>query len=215
MNFEIQAHDAAQVFANVQGKLVEIHKKPGETVQAGDVIMKLENEQLRYELVGMKGQLEEAEQRLSSLRRARFSDSDLVDQLAAAGKDRDAKKKLYDDKQKEVDRLTIVAPRDGTIIPIPHKVDRAAQAEGRLATWSGSPFDAKNLNATFQPSDILCQVGDPSDLDAVLVIDQSYIDYVQEGHVVRVNLSEPADGVPDEVDGVPVRTSVVGPIVAR
>jgi hypothetical protein len=36
-----------------------------------------------------------------------------------------------------------------------------------------------------------------------------------EGHVVRVNLSEPADGVPDEVDGVPVRTRVVGPIVAR
>jgi hypothetical protein len=36
-----------------------------------------------------------------------------------------------------------------------------------------------------------------------------------DGHVVRVNLSEPADGVPDEVDGVPVRVQVVGRIVAR
>ena len=187
-NFEVQAHDAAQVFANVQGQLVRIEKIPGDFVKAGDVIMQLENQQLRYELAGAKGQLEEAEQRLSSLRRARFSDSDLVDQLATAEKDRDFKQKLYTDKQKEVDRLTITAPREGTIIPLPHKVDRAAQAEGRLATWAGSPFDDKNLHATFQPTDLLCQVGDPQDLDAVLVIDQSYIDYVEVGQTVRVLL---------------------------
>lgn len=36
-----------------------------------------------------------------------------------------------------------------------------------------------------------------------------------DAHVVRVNLSEPADGVPEEVEGVPVRVRVVGRIVAR
>ena len=56
-NFEVQAHDAAQVFANVQGQLVRIEKKPGDFVKAGDVIMQLENQQLRYELAGAKGQL--------------------------------------------------------------------------------------------------------------------------------------------------------------
>jgi putative peptide zinc metalloprotease protein len=168
--------------------VVKIEKKPGDLVKAGDVIMQLENMQLRFELAGMKGQLEEAEQRLSSLRRARFSDSDLVDQLATAEKDRDAKQKLYDDKLKEIDRLTIKAPRDGYIIPMPHKVDRAAKAEGRLATWAGSPFDDRNMHATFQPTELICQIGDPKDLDAVLVIDQSYIDYVREGQAVRVLL---------------------------
>ena len=186
--FEVQAHGAAQVFANVQGQLVEIKKKPGDPVQKGDVILTLENKQLQYELASLKGQLDEAEQRLSSLQLARFSDSDLVDQLATAEKDREAKQKLYDEKLKEVQRLTITAPRDGYIIPMPHKVDKAAQSEGRLPTWSGSPFDEKNLGATFQPTDLLCQVGDPKDLDAVLVIDQSYIDYVREGQAVRVLL---------------------------
>lgn len=36
-----------------------------------------------------------------------------------------------------------------------------------------------------------------------------------DGHVVRVNLSEPVEGVPEEVNGVPVRVRVVGRIVAR
>lgn len=35
------------------------------------------------------------------------------------------------------------------------------------------------------------------------------------GHAVRVNLSEPADDLPAEQDGVPVRTRVVGRIVKR
>jgi putative peptide zinc metalloprotease protein len=71
---------------------------------------------------------------------------------------------------------------------MPHKVDRNAKAEGRLATWSGSPLDEKNMNATMQATDLLCQIGDPKDLDAVLVIDQSYVDYVREGQAVRVLL---------------------------
>jgi putative peptide zinc metalloprotease protein len=71
---------------------------------------------------------------------------------------------------------------------MPHKVDRAAKSEGRLSTWSGSPFDDKNLNATFQPTDLICEVGEPENLDAVLVIDQSYIDYVREGQQVRILL---------------------------
>jgi hypothetical protein len=36
-----------------------------------------------------------------------------------------------------------------------------------------------------------------------------------DGHVVRVNLSEPAEDLPSEQDGVPVHTRVVGPVVKR
>lgn len=36
-----------------------------------------------------------------------------------------------------------------------------------------------------------------------------------DGHVVRVNLVEPIEGLPVEQDGVPVRTRVVGRIVKR
>lgn len=36
-----------------------------------------------------------------------------------------------------------------------------------------------------------------------------------DGHAVRVNLNMPADDLPDEQDGVPVRARMVGPIVKR
>ncbi|MBA2514757.1 MAG: hypothetical protein H0V26_10600 [Solirubrobacterales bacterium] len=36
-----------------------------------------------------------------------------------------------------------------------------------------------------------------------------------EGHLVRINVSEPVEDLPVEQDGVPVRTRVVGPIVKR
>ncbi|HZL89161.1 MAG TPA: hemolysin D, partial [Pirellulaceae bacterium] len=42
--------------------------------------------------------------------------------------------------------------------------------------------------AWFQPTDLLCQVGDPKDLEAVLIIDQTYIDLVKPKHAVRVLL---------------------------
>src|SRR6185503_6152510 len=35
-NFEVQAHNAAQVFANVQGQVVKIEKKPGDFVKEGE-----------------------------------------------------------------------------------------------------------------------------------------------------------------------------------
>jgi putative peptide zinc metalloprotease protein len=38
------------------------------------------------------------------------------------------------------------------------------------------------------PSDPICIVGNPADMQAVLVIDQAYIDLVQEGQAVRVLL---------------------------
>ena len=37
----------------------------------------------------------------------------------------------------------------------------------------------------------------------------------EDAHVVVVNLAEAAEGIPEEIDGVPVRTRVVGPIEAR
>jgi putative peptide zinc metalloprotease protein len=38
------------------------------------------------------------------------------------------------------------------------------------------------------PTDLLCQIGDPHNMEAVLVIDQAYIDLITEGNPVRLLL---------------------------
>lgn len=186
--FEVQPRGGQQVFAGVAGQLKEVRKHPGESIRKGDVILVMDNPRLRWELQSLTGRLNEAEQALADLRRAQFSDPAAVDQVEQAQESVIAAQKQVADKQAEVDRLTVIAPRDGVILPVPHKIDKSAQAEVRLPGWSGSPFDEKNLSAWFQPTDLLCQVGDPRDLEAVLIIDQTYIDLVREKQDVRVLL---------------------------
>jgi putative peptide zinc metalloprotease protein len=186
--FEVQPRGGKQVFAGVAGELKEIKARPGDTVQQGDVILVLDNPKLRWELQSLRGRRDEAAQALADLRRAQFSDAAAVDQVEQAVETLASAEKQLADKQAEVDRLTLRAPRDGVIIPVPQKVDKSAQAEGRLPGWSGSPFDEKNFSAWFQPTDLLCQVGDPKDLEAVLIIDQTYIGLVKPDHAVRILL---------------------------
>jgi putative peptide zinc metalloprotease protein len=186
--FEVQPRSGKQVFAGVAGQLKEIRKRPGDQVAAGDVILVMDNPTLRWELQSLTGSRDQAEQALADLRRAQFSDRSAVDQVEQAVETLAAAEKQLADKQAEFDRLTVVAPRDGVVLPVPQKADKTAEAEGRLPGWSGSPFDKKNLAAWFQPTDLLCQIGDPNDLEAVLIIDQTYIDLVRKNHPVRILL---------------------------
>jgi putative peptide zinc metalloprotease protein len=148
----------------------------------------LDNPRLRGELQSLKGRRDEAAQALADLRRAQFSDPAAVDHVEQAAETLQSAENQLRAKQEEVDRLTVIAPRGGVILPVPQKVDKSAKAEGRLPGWSGSPFDEKNLTAWFQPTDLLCQIGDPKDLEAVLIIDQTYIELVKLGHPVRILL---------------------------
>jgi putative peptide zinc metalloprotease protein len=82
------------------------------------------------------------------------------------------------DQTEELDRLTVTTPVSGVVIPAPSKRDR--KQEGVLPNWSGSPLDTKNVGATYAESELLCRVGDPQDLEAILVVDQADIDFVDE-----------------------------------
>jgi putative peptide zinc metalloprotease protein len=39
----------------------------------------------------------------------------------------------------------------------------------------------KNIGAPIMPTDLICQIGDAKDLEAVLIVDQAYIDLVHAG----------------------------------
>ncbi|MDX1948068.1 MAG: HlyD family efflux transporter periplasmic adaptor subunit [Pirellulaceae bacterium] len=186
--FEVQPKGAQQVFSPHPGQITAVAYRPGDQVRQGETIMTLESPDLEFELAELKGRLDEATQVYRSLLDQRFSDPAAVDQLQVAQELRDTAQKQYDDKKAEFDRLTIKAARDGTILPPPPKQDKQAQMSGSLRGWVGTPFDKKNLGALVAPTDLICQIGDPSVLEAVLVIDQTYIDLVREGQPVRVLL---------------------------
>ena len=186
--FEIQPRGAEQVYAAVPGQIEATFVKSGEFVEKGAELVKLRNPDLQLELLSLEGRVNEAEAALHSLRIQSISVPSAVNQIETAEEVLKAARKQYEDKRLEAERLTIVAPIAGTVIPPPERNDKQAAAQGRLPTWSGSPFNPKNIGATLTPTDLICQIGNPQDLEAVMIVEQAYIDLVQEGHPVRVLL---------------------------
>ncbi len=186
--FEVQPRNAEHVFASVPGQLQEVFVKPGDRVTAGQPLVQLQNAELELALLGLEGRVREAEQTLDSLIRQRISDPSAADQVETAEEILNAATKQYEEKKQEVARLRVVAPIDGTVIPPAARSDSQAAGPGKLRSWSGTPFDKKNIGALFTPTDLICQIGNPADMEAVLIVDQAYIDLVREGQPVRVLL---------------------------
>jgi putative peptide zinc metalloprotease protein len=186
--FEVRPRQAQQVFTSTAGQIAEVTAKPGEHVAAGAPIMRLVNPDLELEVVALEGRLREAAQVVDSLSVQKFSDPAAVDQAEIAREMRDSAEKQYLEKKAEFNRLAIKAPIAGTIIPPPSRPEKSAATAGRLRSWYGSPFDQRNLGALITPADPICVVGDPNDMQAVLVVDQAYIDLVKEDQPVRLLL---------------------------
>ncbi len=190
---EIKVTAAAPVFVRVAGQLDELLVRAGDSVQAGQPLARLSNIDLAMKIAEVTGKRDQFKIQIDSLRRERFqNESSANNDLAVARESlvavEEQLQKMLDDQQ----RLELIAPLAGTVIAPPSNPPRSQ--DGRLPMWTGSPLDKKNLGATLEQSVLFCQIGNPNQLDAVLVIGQSEIDFIQTGQRVEVKLDAlPAD----------------------
>ncbi len=89
-----------------------------------------------------------------------------------------ALEKVRDERQQELNNLTVVAPKDGIVLPVADKPDRE-MPDGQLPSWIGGALDPRNLKARLSASDRLCQIGDPRKLVAEIIIDQADVELVR------------------------------------
>ncbi len=185
-SFNVKPGDAATVYAAVPGRLAEVRAIPGKWVEKDFVLAKLENANLQIEVLDLERRIRELEIELTSIwRQARHRKTaalrvkEIREQLEAFSKQLEAKRL-------ELAELEVRAPVSGIIFPVADRRDNAS--EGELPTWSGSLLEPRNVGAFLQPSDAICQVGNPKKLYAELLIDQSVIELVQKGHAVELML---------------------------
>jgi putative peptide zinc metalloprotease protein len=179
---EIQPHDAQQVFAMVPGRLMSWNKKPGDPVQAGEPIAQLDNIDLQLQRVRQTSEYEMAINRYRTLVDQQHFDPQAKAQLDTQAELVMSKKAMVDKVLERINMLTITAKEEGVIMPPPAKpVAKQAESEEQLPAWSGNPFDTRNSDAYFSESDLLCLIGDPKRMEAVLIVDQHDIDLVSEG----------------------------------
>jgi len=177
---EIQPRDAEPVYVDVSdgGRLDEVDVEPGQQVAKGMRLAQLSNVDVDLELARLSGKYDRYNIELTNLRRKRHTDPQAFAEIPQVEEALETVGKQLEEKQKDKQRLTLEAPIDGAVLPPPSTPDRGAST-GQLSTWSGTPLQPENLGAHLEESVLFCQIGDPKRLEAILVIDQTDIDFVR------------------------------------
>ena len=191
---EVQARDAETVYATVDGLLKEVYVHPGDVVTKGQKLAQLENIDVQIQIAELIGQRNVLQTQLDGLHYASFDDRHASAQIEPMTKALAGTEQQLVQRKIDLEKLTLVAPRDGTVLPPPN-VEKHGDENTRLPTWSGSPFDRDNLGARLANGPKFCQIGDPKSMEARLVIDQNDVEFVQPGQKVEIILDQTADYV--------------------
>ena len=190
--FVVAPRDAAAIYVGVPGQLREIHVVQGQQVATGAKVASLESVDVEIALARVQGQREQLLSRVDDLRRRQFVDPAAAMELAQAEESLRAVETQLAQRRRDQQRLTIASPAAGKVIPPPLRWKQDTRDE--LDVWHGRPLDARNLGAAFDSGVLVCYVGDPQRLEAVIDIDQGDIDFVANAQPVKFKF----DALPNE-----------------
>lgn len=209
--FEVQPRDAEPVYVTVPGILLESNVKPGDRVKQGDLLAVLQNLDLQLEIARLTGEAEQYDRQLESLAYRRFDDPEAAASVEAVEKASKAVHEQLATKRRDAARLVLKAPIDGVVMPPPLRPDKK-DPNGQLPPWSGMPTDDRNLGCTLEESTLFCQIGDPKTLEAMLIVDQGDVIFLQKGQKVEVKFDAlPLDITYTTLTELPTRDIQVAP----
>ena len=174
------------------GILQEICVKDGQYVDKGQPIAVLKNPVMDSELNSLLGQLRETMSEMKMCEQL-GNTQEAVARLAEATERYKGLRNAITAMQEERKRLTLTAPISGYVVSPYWRLDRESKyqdAASALPMWEGTPLLDRNLNTTLEPGAQICSIGNPKKLEALVVVDQSKINFIQEGQTVKVKLIE-------------------------
>ncbi len=182
----IEPTRAEQVAITVPGQLVKIHVQPGQSVRQGELLIELDNLELR----SLQGRLEQERELFQVQMRAAEATQNPARsrQLRVLIKAVESHLALQ---QSRLDDLQVRAPCDGTVIPEPEQKALAARASSQLiqlARGSRSPLSRENVGAVLEAGTPVCRIAKSSAYEAVAILPQSQIESVRVGQSVTIKL---------------------------
>ena len=185
---ELRPRGEETVYVTVAGRLESQAVKAGALVKQGDELARLSSIDLDLQIAELEGKAADARARLASLERERFTDPAAALEIGTVEESLKSINEQLEKKHKNRTELVLRAPRDGIVLPAP-SVKEQPEASGKLPPWHGSPLDPKNLGATLLEGTVLCMVGEPEKFEAVMVVDQSEVEFVGRGQHVDLRLN--------------------------
>lgn len=188
-SFYLEPHDVRRIYTLQPGELIDIRKRPGDTVEPGEVIAVFENHELDLERERLTSQLQIARDQVDLYRRQADSTQQLLAEQTA-----ESVEAQISDLDERIERLTVTAPAAGVLVaPAKHPEPPIESRREQLARWWGQPLDDRNLNAFFDSRTELAALAPTSEMDAVLLVDQADRLDVREGDIVGIKF----DHLPD------------------
>jgi len=183
----VEAESARHVYVPVGGTIVD-GVQTGAAVATGDSLAELQNRELDFEIVRLRGERDQQALRLANLKNRQAHAPRAAAEIPTAAEAlADLEERLarrLDDQR----RLSIKAPTAGTVLPVRSKP--RTYAAGELESWTGLPLNPANRGSHFETGTLLCQIGDPARLEALLVLDQRDVEFVHAGQRVEVQLDQ-------------------------
>jgi putative peptide zinc metalloprotease protein len=184
---EMRPRGEETVYVTVPGTLERIIVKPGDRVTKGQELLVLSNVDLDLAIADLSGKAAKYRARLDSLIRERFTDPAAAREVGTVEEALKSVEEQLAKKHRDRGELVIVAPRDGEVLP-PARVPPRPDPNGQLSTWAGSPLDERNAGATLSQGTVVCLVGEPAVLEAVMVVDQTEVEFVAPGQRVDLKI---------------------------
>jgi len=198
---EVQARDASSVYVDVPGRLDALYVQPGDRVDTGKALAQLANIDLDLQISELLTQKSQYEARLVGLEWRRVRDP-------LAGADIPEIKKILEGVNKQLaeiqvkkDKLRLTAKAGGAVLPPPWNSPPREDPDAPLPSWSGTPFMPQNGGAYLEEGTLFCQIGNPRNMEAVLIIDQADIEFIRKGQKVDLKLDQlPHDRLHGEIE---------------
>jgi putative peptide zinc metalloprotease protein len=187
--FVVQPRNAAPVYVTTAGQLTGVEASEGSVVQADQPLAALRNDEIDFEIRRLEGERTEAQVRLTHLKRRQGSDATaaaLIPQTEFTIAEFDEQ---IESKRRQQKKLTLLSPRAGVVLAATPRPVVEEEFE-QLPRWTGTPLDEENRHACLERGELFCLIGDPDELQAMLVIDQRDIEFVLPGQSLRVQFDE-------------------------
>lgn len=186
----VQPSDAEPVYVTVPGYRPEhLDIQPGDYVEEKQPLAVLKNEDVGNEVKQFEHRESELDQKLIDLDKQRNSNPQAEAFIPQTRKTLETVKEQKEKRVDEQRRLKLVAPVAGFVIAPPDIPDPPNDDEN-LPSWSGTPLDEINQNCWLETGTLFCMVGNPDHMEALLIIDQSDLEFVRHGQRVDIKLDE-------------------------
>lgn len=176
----------------------------GTQVDINQQVAMLENSEVERKIIELTGEREKLLARVSHLEARASIDATLAADLAVAREMcKDVEQRL-EQQLREKKALILTAPIAGIVIAPPSSVT-PGKDNSKLATWSGSPLEARNNHCNLQRGTLFCLIGDPTKFEAIAFVDETDIEFIRlnqrtilragtgDGHIIVGRVKEIAE----------------------